>query len=238
MYNKNKSPFMPKQLHYKILLLEDDLGLNDTIADFLSENHFEVTSLYSGEDAQDAIYENNFDLLLLDVNVPAPNGFELLKIIRDEGVTAPAIFLTSRNGLDDLETGYDVGCDDYIRKPFALKELLLRMQTLLKRNFFHAHNETITISDDVTYDTTAQTLYLKGEAVGLHQKEQKLLQLFLQHQNEALSHETIMQHLWAFDEEPSDQSLRTYIKNLRKILGKESIESIKRYGYKFSPLRG
>jgi DNA-binding response OmpR family regulator len=225
---------MPEKLTHKLLLLEDDLNLNETISDFLNEAGFTVTSVYSGEDAQDTIYENHFDLLLLDVNVPPPNGFELLKIIRDQDVTAPAIFLTSRNGMDDLETGYEVGCDDYIRKPFALKELLLRIQTLLKRNFYHSNSDQISLSTDISYDTKAQTLYHHGKPLKLHQKEQKLLQLFLQHKNEALSHETIMQHLWGFDEEPSDASLRSYIKNLRKILGKESIESIKRYGYKFS----
>ena len=220
----------------KLLLLEDDINLNETVTEFLEESGFCVTSVYSGEEAQDSIYENHFDLLLFDVNVPSPNGFELLQIVRDSGNTTPAIFLTSRNGMDDLEEGFDVGCDDYLRKPFELKELLLRVKTILKRNFYHQAEERLSLSNDISYDTAGQTLYYKDKALSLHQKEQKLLQLFLQHKNEALSHETIMSHLWDYEETPSDLSLRTYIKNLRKILEKESIESIKRFGYKFSAL--
>jgi len=227
---------MPEKLAQKILLLEDDLSLNETISDFLQESEFEVISVYSGEEAQDSIYENSFDILLLDVNVPPPNGFKLLKTLRDQGVTAPAIFLTSLNSMDDLQKGYDVGCDDYIRKPFALKELLLRIQTILKRGFHHHNEDKIQLTKELSYDTEAQVLYQNNLALELQQKEQKLLQLFLQHPNEALTHETIMNHLWDYDESPSDLSLRTYIKNLRKILGKDSIESIKRYGYKFSAL--
>jgi two-component system, OmpR family, response regulator len=225
---------MPEKLKQRLLLLEDDLNLNETISDFLDDSGFDVHSVYSGEDAQNSIYENNFDLLVLDVNVPAPSGFELLAQARKEGNQTPAIFLTSLNGMDDVEKGFDVGCDDYIRKPFALKELLLRIQTILKRNFSHQESDRQTLTEALSYDINNQTLYLNDQAVSLHQKEQKLLQLFLQHKNEPLTHETIMSHLWTYDEEPSDLSLRTYIKNLRKILGKDSIESIKRYGYKFS----
>lgn len=225
---------MPEKLQYKLLLLEDDLTLNETITDFLEDANFLVESVYSGEDAQTSIYERSFDLLLLDVNVPTLSGFEVLAQARQDGKQTPAIFLTSLNGMDDVEKGFDVGCDDYIRKPFALKELLLRVQTILKRNFNHQESDKQKLNDIFSYDITSQTLYKDNIEVTLHHKEQKLLQLFLQHQNEAITHEVISQHLWNFDEEPSDLSLRTYIKNLRKILGKDSIESIKRYGYKFS----
>lgn len=227
---------MSQKLLKKLLLLEDDLNFNETVTEFLLESGFDVISVDSGHQALDAIYENHFDLLLLDVNVPDINGFELLQNIRDDGNTTPAIFLTSLNGIEDVEKGFDKGCDDYIRKPFALKELLLRIENILKRNFSHTQGERLQLSKEVSFDTKSQTLYHLNEPLNLQQKEQKLLQLFLKHQNVALSHETIMQHLWAFDEEPSDLSLRTYIKNLRKILGKDSIESIKRFGYKFSSL--
>lgn len=227
---------MPEKLAQKILLLEDDLSLNETISDFLQEAHFDVVSVYSGKEAQDCIYETHFDLLLLDVNVPDINGFTLLKGLRENGDTTPAIFLTSLNSVEDVEKGFHRGCDDYIRKPFALKELLVRLESILKRNFYHTTEDKIQLSKDISFDTKSQSLYHLDKALSLHQKEQKLLQLFLKHPNEALSHETIMSQVWEYDEEPSDLSLRTYIKNLRKILGKDSIESIKRYGYKFSTL--
>jgi len=116
----------------KIFLLEDDVSLNETICEFLEDEEYEVICTYDGISAEDTIYENNFDILLLDVNVPGLNGFELLKKIRDKGDETPAIFITSLNSTENLSDGYSSGCDDYIRKPFELKELLLRIKTILK----------------------------------------------------------------------------------------------------------
>ena len=218
----------------KLLLLEDDLTLNETIVEFLEENNFEVVSAYDGEEASDLIYESTFDLFLLDVNVPLLNGFELLSQKRKSGVTTPAIYITSLNSIDSLEDGYKSGCDDYIRKPFALKELLFRIESILKRDFFHETKTKIKISETVEYDTSSNLLFIDNKQVSLSTKEALLLKLFLQHKNEAVSHEVIYEHLWEFEETPSESSLRTYIKNLRKILGKESIVSIKKLGYRFS----
>ena len=218
----------------KVLLLEDDLTLNDTIVEYLEDNNFEVTPTYDGEEASDIIYEQNFDIFLLDVNVPHINGFELLKDKRSQGVKTPAIYITSLDSMDSLEDGYKSGCDDYIRKPFSLKELLFRIETILKRNFFHETNTKIKITESIEYDTESNLLFVQGKELSISTKEARLLKLFLQHQDEAISHEVIYEHLWEFEESPSESSLRTYIKNLRKILGKEKIVSIKKLGYRFS----
>jgi len=218
----------------KILLLEDDVNLNETIEEFLIENNFEVTCAFDGQRASELIYENSYDVFLLDVNVPSPNGFELLKSSRDAGNTTPAIFITSLNSTGDLSKGFESGCDDYIRKPFALQELLLRVSNILKRNFYHNPNDILSISESLEYDVQADELLENGSSVNLHNKEKLLLKLFLQHNNEQISHEVINEHLWSFEEEPSDTALRTYIKHLRKIVGKDRIVSIKRYGYKFA----
>lgn len=218
----------------KILLLEDDLTLSETVVEFLEEQGYEVIPAYDGEEASDIIYENVFDLFLLDVNVPLLNGFELLKQKRDEGVQTPAIYITSLNSIDSLETGYNSGCDDYIRKPFVLKELLFRVETILKRAFFHETSPRIQISETIEYDTDSNLLYVAGELVQLNTKEASLLKLFLQHENEAVIHEVIYETLWSYEETPSENALRTYIKNLRKIIGKDKIVSIKKLGYRFS----
>lgn len=217
-----------------ILLLEDDTNLNETICEFLESKNYHVMPVYDGEEAETAIYERQFDLLLLDVNVPSLSGFELLKKIRRASNMTPAIFLTSLNALEDLEHGYESGCDDYLRKPFALKELLFRIETILKREFFHAPKPKLRIAEHIEYDTLTNTLFVENKAVLLQNKEAKLLKLFLQKKNEIISHEMIMSHLWEYDEEGSDDTLRTYIKNLRKIIGKETIVSIKKLGYKFT----
>ncbi len=218
----------------KILFLEDDLNLNETVCEFLEECGYVVDSVLDGFEASDKIYENSYDLFILDVNVPNINGFELLKNLRKDGVKTPALFLTSLNSIDDVEKGYESGCDDYIRKPFELKELLLRVKTLLKREFFHNPKDSIKIDKNIEYDTLKNSLKVDGKEIILQNKEAKLLKLFLQKKEQIISHEVILNTLWSFDETPSDTSLRTYIKNLRKIIGKDRIVSVKKLGYKFT----
>ena len=217
----------------KILLLEDDLNLSDTVCDYLEEKGFEVICVYDGEEALSSIYENSFDLLLLDVNVPIKNGFQVLKEIRKDGNNTPAIYITSLNSVDSLEQGYSSGCDDYIRKPFELKELLIRIQTILKREFSQK-SEIVNITETITFNSISSELKDADKEIKLNLKELKLLKFFLQHPNELLVHDRIYDYVWDYDEEYSDNSLRTYIKNLRKILGKDKIVSLKKLGYRFN----
>ena len=218
----------------KLLLLEDDMALNETVVDYFETLGFIVTPVYDGNSALDAIYENSFDLLLLDVNVPDMNGFEILKNAREQGATTPAIFITSLNSMSDVENGYDSGCDDYIRKPFALKELKLRVETILKRDFFHNESSKVQIDTNIYYDTHSDLLTIDRDEIQLNNKDAKLLKLFLQNRDALVTHETIYSTLWEYDEEISETALRTYIKNLRKYLGKEKIVSIKKLGYRFT----
>lgn len=217
----------------KLLLLEDESGLNETITEYLQEQGFDVTSVYDGDEAQDKIYEHEFDLLLLDVNVPGVDGFTLLKSARATGTKTPAIFLTSRSALVDVEDGFESGADDYLRKPFALKELLLRIENLLKRHFHHDNSSVIELGDGLVYDTATLSLIKDGEQIILSDKESRLLKLFIQRKDELIVHEVIREQLWDFEEEPSDDALRTYIKHLRQLLGKDRIVSHKRLGYQF-----
>ncbi len=218
----------------KILLLEDDLTLSETVVEYLEDNDFNVVPVYDGEIASDIMYEKNFDIFLLDVNVPHINGFDLLKQKREQGVKTPAIFITSLNSIDSLECGYESGCDDYIRKPFALKELLFRIENILKRGYFHETNSKIKIDKNIEYDTNTNQLYVNNKEYQINNKESELLKLFLQNKNEVIVHEKIYDTLWQYEETPSESALRTYIKNLRKIIGKEKIVSIKKLGYKFT----
>jgi len=218
----------------KVFLLEDDLTLNETIVDYLEDIGFEVISTYDGYSAQDKIYEQNFDILLLDVNVPDINGFDILKGLRENDIGTPAIFITSLNSITDVENGYESGCDDYIRKPFSLKELSLRIESIVKREFFHKNDSNIKIDEDIFYNTSNDTLIIEKQEIQLNNKDAKLLKLFLKHKDEILSHESIYSALWEYDEQISQSALRTYIKNLRKYLGKEKIVSIKKLGYKFT----
>ncbi len=217
----------------KILLLEDDIALCDTISEYLQEENFEVICAYNGEEALEKVYEIRFDLLLLDVNVPFLNGFEVLKQIRENQDKTSAIFITSLNSMESLEEGFNSGCDDYIRKPFILKELLLRVNTILKRDY-SSKEDIINIDENLSFHMKSYTLFKNGKAQNLHNKELKLLKLFLLNPNELLIHERIYEYIWEYNEEISDTSLRTYIKNLRKILGKDKIVNLKKLGYRFN----
>jgi len=217
----------------KIFILEDDAGLQELLKEFFEKKGYLVDATDDGLSAEDMLYENKYDLLLLDINIPNTSGYELLKSIRDRGVGTPAIFITARSTLKDLEEGYDAGCDDYLRKPFSLKELDVRAKTLIRRAFYHASGDFISLGDDMKYDLINSQLIKSGKSVQLARKESKLLKLLLQSRDEVVTHDMIFDALWGYDEEPSDTSLRTYIKNLRKIIGKEKIESIKKLGYKY-----
>lgn len=216
----------------KILYLEDDINLSETIVDFLEDNSFKVTATYDVENTLSILYEENFDLLILDVNVPGGNGFDLLKSLRDASILTPAIFTTSLNSIEDLDTGYKSGADDYLRKPFELKELLLRIDVLLKRQY-NTYQDIISINEKTTYNLTTQELKIDEKIETLNNKESKLLRLFIQNTNQCVPFNMIYENVWQFDEVSSETSLRTYIKNLRKLLGKDKIVSIKKMGYKF-----
>ena len=114
----------------KILLLEDDVILNEIIEEFLLSLNYEVITAFDGNIAEELIYEESFDLLLFDVNIPNITGFELLKNIRQNNINIPIIFITSRHTADDVKIGFNSGCDDYIKKPFELSELQLRIENV------------------------------------------------------------------------------------------------------------
>lgn len=217
-----------------ILLLEDDVVLHETLLEYLEEAGFDVHGAFDAEAAEELLYERTFDLLLLDVNVPKKNGFELLRCAREHGVQAPALFLTTRDGLDDVEKGFLSGADDYVRKPFALKELLLRVQSLLLRRFSHPLANRLDLEGGLSFDLEHAQLYRNDELIILAEKPRKLLSLLIAHRGEIITHEQIASHVWGFDEAPSDAALRTYIKTLRSLVGKARIVSHKRAGYQFS----
>ena len=215
----------------QILLVEDDETLSELISEYLSEQGYDVTVRTDAKAALDTAYERNFDILILDVKLPKGDGFSLLRELRRLGDDTPAIFTTSLNALQDLEIGYKSGCDDYLKKPYELKELLLRIQILLKRKFSHVNDEFIELNDGYKFYPSSKTLRQNGQIVNLSNKESELLALFLENKNALLSKETIFDKIWNYGEEPSELSLRVYVKNLRRILGKDAIVNRRGDGY-------
>ena len=214
----------------KILVLEDESMLNEMICEYLNANHHETTSVKSYEKALNLAYENDFDLWIFDVKVIGGNGFELLEELRNANKLMPCIFTTSLNDIKDLNKGFLSGCDDYLKKPFELAELLLRVNNLIKWNYAHKTNQLEDLGDNLSFDIYKKTLYKNGKAVNLSNKESRLLALFLQNKNRVLTREEIYNSIWDYDEIPSELSLRVYIRNLRKYLGKR-IASRPKVGY-------
>lgn len=215
----------------QILLVEDDETLSELISEYLSEQGYDVTVRADAKAALDTAYERKFDILILDVKLPKGDGFSLLRELRRLGDDTPAIFTTSLNALQDLEIGYKSGCDDYLKKPYELKELLLRIQILLKRKFSHVNDEFIELNGGYKFYPSSKTLRQNGQIINLSNKESELLALFLENKNALLSKETIFEKIWNYGEEPSELSLRVYVKNLRRILGKDAIINRRGDGY-------
>jgi len=215
----------------KILYLEDDVTLSQTVEELLIEDGYSVSVAFNAQEVLDIVYEENFDLFIFDVNIPVMSGFELLESLRKANIETPAIFTTSMQSMENLSQGFHSGGDDYITKPFCIDELLLRIRAVLKREY-KMQNDTLHLSEKVSFNTHNNELTIESTTTLLKPKEATLLKLLFQHKNECVPLETIYQTLWSFSEVHSDISLRTYIKNLRHQLGKETIISIKKVGYK------
>ena len=217
----------------KVLLLEDDIALADVISEYLEDSGFDLDLVYDGEEALTYAYESKYDLYIFDVNVPVIKGFDLRKTLRDNGDATPTIFVTSLNDIDDVSKGFESGADDYIKKPFELAELLLRIKNIQKRSFTQQRSSTIQIDDNITFDLETELLSTGHESISLPQKELKLLKHFLQHPNEVVTFENLYKVLWDYDETVSSESLRAHIKNLRKHFTHDMIQNLRGVGYRF-----
>jgi DNA-binding response OmpR family regulator len=211
----------------KILVLEDDKLFNDTLEDFLEEEGFEVTTALDPYTALDITYEQKFDLYLFDVNLPYETGFSLLKQLRDAGDLTPTMFLTSRDDKSSLLEGFDVGADDYMKKPIDLDELFLRITALLRRQI---RVEKMNLGR-YQLDIRAKELSLDGKVIKLGRKSIDLLLLLVERKAEVVSLQDIENHLWHTNEETSTGAVRVYVTALKKLF--PNIENIRSVGYRF-----
>ena len=216
----------------KILLLEDDVILQEIIEEFLVEIGYAVESFFDGEKALDAIGADHYDMLLLDVNVPSIDGFEILSYLRDIGNTTPAIYITSLAGIDDLKKGFDLGADDYLKKPFDLEELNARIERIIKVHRLHEEIEF----DGMKFIPKAHQIISEDKIIDMRQKESQVLEYFVRNTGKIISCDEIIENVWEDDHIPTHATIRTYIKNLRKMFTKEYFDNIKGEGYRFNIL--
>jgi len=211
----------------RILLLEDDKILSETLCELLEVEGYDVTLAKSGNSLLDITASASFELMLFDVNVPDYNGFELLKMLRDSGDKTPCIFLTSLSDIASLSKGFEVGADDYLKKPFDFDELLVRIGALLRKSFASVGNEVH--YKNLCYKIQTNELLSDGKLIALAPQEQKLLSLFFSHKDETIAKSDLLYELNS-EGEASEGALRVYITKLRKV-GLE-IQTIKGIGYR------
>lgn len=215
-----------------ILLLEDDIILSEIITEHLSEEGYSVVSVYDGEEAYDKIVSARYDLLLFDVNVPSINGFELLKLLKEQQINIPTIFITSLNSGNDLKKGFEIGCDDYLKKPFELVELDVRINHLLK--VYKLDNNLFKIDETTYIDKSTYELVKDNQKLKISKKELDIIIYLSSHKDRFVSHTELMANVWVDGDVPSDATIRTYIKNIRAYLGKDFIITIKGVGYRIN----
>ncbi len=215
----------------RILLLEDDPVLGDIVTDFLAAR-YEVDHAFDAEAALSRIDGSRYDLYLFDINVPGRSGIELLRALRGEFDTTPAIFITAYEDTAHLTAGFDAGAHDYIKKPFALEELAARIENS-KRLFKIDPESTIVIGEKCVYDLQRHSVIREGKMVTLAPKEAAMLEYFLAHPGRTLSSEELMTNLWDFDHLPSDATLRSHIRRLREVIGSERITTVRGVGYRY-----
>jgi len=214
----------------KILLLEDDYLLSKILTKHLSLA-YQVTPVYDGDTALEMLEASKFDLLILDSNVPGISGLALIKELRSYSNTTPIIMITAYQDTTHLKKAFIHGCNDYIKKPFELDELDMRIDNI-SRTFNIEQNQLIAVGENVLFDALNNQIIKEETTFSLAKKESELLNYLAKNRSRTVSKEELTQNLWTYETMPSDATLRVYIRNLRALIGKESIETIRGMGYR------
>jgi DNA-binding response OmpR family regulator len=216
------------QTKIKILLIEDDVILGETLKELLHNDNFEVVWVKDAKEGLNETFAKKFDLFLFDVNIPFMSGFELLKELRQAKDLTPAIFITANVDIDSLKKGFDVGADDYIKKPFEFEELVLRIKVAIKKSF-KIYNKTIKYKN-IIFDIESKKVFKDGMDIHLSPSQNMLLEYFLKNQNKIISKEELLEITHNNHDFGSFETLRVWISNLKK-LGL-NITNIRGLGYR------
>ena len=209
----------------KVLVIDDDKDFVEVIEKIFKLKGFEVESAYDYENAQKKI-KNNFDLYLVDINFPGGNGLDLIEEIKTFNPSSFVVMITASSDVEDLVKAYERGCDEYIKKPFPLKELEVRINHLMKkRKIFNVGN--------IKFDFENEELFVNGEKIHLRRQEARLLKLLLENINKVVSKDEIIKYVWK-DEKKDNYPIRQLVNELRKKLDKDYIKTKTGVGYMFT----
>ncbi len=218
----------------KLLLAEDEPSLGQIVKESLETRNFKVSHALNGEEAYHLYLKEQPQILVLDVMMPKKDGFTLAKEIRQENKHVPIIFLTAKSQTKDVLEGFEHGGNDYLKKPFSMEELIVRIHSLLNRNELKISSEKIIIGNFI-FNHDKQTLFFNSESYLLTHRESELLFHLFQKKNEILDRSFILKKLWGNDDFFNARSMDVFISKLRKKLKKdESVQiiNIRGYGYK------
>lgn len=228
---------MESSANTKVLVVEDNLELNDLLCDTLTSHGYAVTAVLNAEDGLDLLSREDFRLILLDWELPGKSGLDLCATVRAQGLDSSILFLTGRSDINDKVAGLDTGGDDYLTKPFEMREVLARVRTLLSRP--NALARTVISIAGVQLDKENNTVSVNGKPVKLTPQEYSILNLLMTHPARVYSADEILDKAWKTDAEGSNQAVRSAIMRLRsKIVSDDDTEviiSVKGVGYKFGP---
>lgn len=213
----------------RVLLIEDDQLIGDGIKVGLEKLGFAVDWFSDGLEGEEALYQIPYEAVVLDLGLPGQDGLEVLKNWRQNGRKEPVLILTARGDVDERIAGLNSGADDYLGKPFSLKEVQARLNALIRRS--NGRTTPMLTYKQVSFDPQTRKVTLQGQEVVLSPKETALLELLLLNKNKVLSKETIENKIYSWDDEVSSNAVEVHIHHLRKKLGKDIVRTVNKIGY-------
>jgi len=213
----------------KLLIVEDEESLNKVLVKVLRKLGYTTDSALDGQEAVDLYFENNYDLVILDLDLPKLDGMEVLGAIRADNVELPVLILSARSEIHNKIQGLDEGANDYLTKPFHFDELTARIRALLRRNF--QVSEARIEMGEVVLDTTTKILMVRGESVALSKKEYGVMEHLMLRKGETISVQKLIESVWESESEEMEESFYVHISNLRRKLPKGFIKNVRGQGY-------
>ena len=215
-------------MKYNIVVVEDEIAINDILSSALKSEGYNISSAFSGEEAKKLLENNTIDLILLDVNLPDESGFDLCKYINAK-YKIPIIMLTARTDIVDRVLGLELGADDYITKPFHIKEVLTRVKVALRRVTQYQNyteDKCVTIKKNIKIDFEGRIVYKGDEEIKLKPKEYELLQFLVHNKNKVFSREELLDKVWGYDYYGEPRTVDVHIRKLRGKLDDDNTDSI------------
>ncbi len=200
----------------RLLIIEDEKKLCDTIAKSLHASGYETDVCYDGNEALEMVYSEEYDLIVLDLNLPGTDGMEILRQLREHNEETRVLILSARSQIADKVRGLDAGANDYMEKPFHLQELEARIRSLTRRRFIQ--NDICLECEGVRFDTRERAAYVGGEKITLTRKENGILEYLLLNQGRPVSQEELIEHVWDANVDSLTNSIRVHMSSLRKKL--------------------